>query len=183
VIVFNARAAGNVVTSFLIAPSVTPWETTLPGVMGGAGNNPSVRLVKYDRATGQVLDIDQFYLDLVAANTHGRSNWTLAYRFTSYFGVPDVGTGSLAALAKSFWTDDAKFGKYYAINDVYYEDSNPWTSAERVVHCCAIQYVDYALYESCKANNTQVTVNAVASVRVSATTMLLVTSVWTLLMA
>ena len=64
-------SAGSAVLSMLLAPSVTPWETTLPGVIGGTGNNPSVRLIKYHRRTGQVQNIHQYYLNLTAANVNG----------------------------------------------------------------------------------------------------------------
>jgi hypothetical protein len=33
-----------------LTPGVTPWKTTLPGVVDGA-NNPGIRIFEYDRAT------------------------------------------------------------------------------------------------------------------------------------
>jgi hypothetical protein len=33
-----------------LTPGVTPWKTTLPGVVNGA-NNPGIRVFEYDRAT------------------------------------------------------------------------------------------------------------------------------------
>lgn len=33
-----------------LTPGVTPWKTTLPGVVNGA-NNPGIRIFEYDRAT------------------------------------------------------------------------------------------------------------------------------------
>ena len=46
-------AESEAIQSYFLAPAVAPWETTLDGVMGGAGNNPSVRLVEYDTTTGK----------------------------------------------------------------------------------------------------------------------------------
>lgn len=37
-----------------LAPGVTPWKTTLPGVNNGA-NNPGIRVIDYDTDTLQVL--------------------------------------------------------------------------------------------------------------------------------
>lgn len=37
-----------------LAPGVTPWKTTLPGVTNGA-NNPGIRVIDYDPDTLQVL--------------------------------------------------------------------------------------------------------------------------------
>ena len=59
---------GSPLLSMLLAPAVTPWETTLAGVIGGAGNNPSIRLVEYDRHTGAALNVHQYYLNLTQAN-------------------------------------------------------------------------------------------------------------------
>lgn len=33
-----------------LTPGVTPWKTTLPGVVNGA-NNPGIRVFEYDRVT------------------------------------------------------------------------------------------------------------------------------------
>lgn len=33
-----------------LVPGVSPWKTTLPGVVNGA-NNPGIRVFEYDRAT------------------------------------------------------------------------------------------------------------------------------------
>jgi len=37
-----------------LAPGVTPWKTTLPGVVNGA-NNPGIRVIEYDPDTLRVL--------------------------------------------------------------------------------------------------------------------------------
>lgn len=50
-----------------LAPGVTPWKTTLPGVHNGA-NNPGIRVFDYDRGTLQVKVGD-------APTLHGLSPW------------------------------------------------------------------------------------------------------------
>lgn len=45
---------GTPINVMFLAPGVTPWKTTLPGVSNGA-NNPAFRVVKYDRDTLEVL--------------------------------------------------------------------------------------------------------------------------------
>uniref|UniRef100_A0A2K5Q8F0 Acid sphingomyelinase-like phosphodiesterase 3b n=1 Tax=Cebus imitator TaxID=2715852 RepID=A0A2K5Q8F0_CEBIM len=42
--------AGAPISAMFITPGVTPWKTTLPGVINGA-NNPAIRVFEYDRAT------------------------------------------------------------------------------------------------------------------------------------
>lgn len=45
---------GSPINVMFLAPGVTPWKTTLPGVSNGA-NNPAIRVVSYDQDTLQVL--------------------------------------------------------------------------------------------------------------------------------
>lgn len=157
------RAPGDAVTSFLVAPAVTPWETTLPGVMGGAGNNPCVRLVHYNRRTGQAVDVDQYYLDLKAANAApplAAANWTRLYRLTDFFRVTDASTASLNEIAERLLTEDDTFSQYYEINDARYEEedggggSGKWTEDERTVHYCAVTCVDFDDYDACWRQHT-----------------------------
>lgn len=41
---------GLPISTMFISPGVTPWKTTLPGVVDGA-NNPGIRIFKYDTQT------------------------------------------------------------------------------------------------------------------------------------
>lgn len=41
---------GAPISVMFLTPGVTPWKTTLPGVVNGA-NNPGIRVFEYDRAT------------------------------------------------------------------------------------------------------------------------------------
>ena len=145
--------SGEPVVSILLAPAVTPWETTLPGVIGGAANNPSIRLVEYDRTTGEVLDIHQYYLNLTDANLqeqNGRpAEWIIAYKGTEYFDIPNMGTASLNELAQSMINADALFQKYYAINGVLYDPNETCTEECKYIHYCAITEVEYPDYEAC----------------------------------
>ncbi|OWK12895.1 SMPDL3B, partial [Cervus elaphus hippelaphus] len=43
-------SAGAPISVMFLTPGVTPWKTTLPGVVNGA-NNPGIRVFEYDRAT------------------------------------------------------------------------------------------------------------------------------------
>lgn len=45
---------GTPISVMFLAPGVTPWKTTLPGVSNGA-NNPAIRVIDYDQDTLQVL--------------------------------------------------------------------------------------------------------------------------------
>lgn len=41
---------GAPISVMFLTPGVTPWKTTLPGVVNGS-NNPGIRVFEYDRAT------------------------------------------------------------------------------------------------------------------------------------
>ena len=141
-------------SSILIAPAVTPWETTLPEVIGGAANNPAIRLVKYDKATGTTLDIEQYYLNLTETNLSGDPQWIPEYTGTVYYGQPDMNTTSLDNIAKNLLTDDELFQKYYAANGVNYAPNEVCTGECRFVHYCAIAEIDYDAYENCMKSLT-----------------------------
>ena len=141
-------------SSILIAPAVTPWETTLPDVIGGAANNPAIRLVKYDRKTGVTLNIEQYYLNLTETNLNGDPQWISEYNATVYYGQPDMNTASLDNIAKNLLTDDELFQKYYAANGVNYAPNEVCTGECRFVHYCAITEINYDAYENCVASPT-----------------------------
>jgi len=153
---------GEAIVSLLLAPAVTPWETTLAGVIGGAANNPSIRLIEYDRTTGEVLDIHQHYLNLTEANIRKENGqdpvWELAYKGTEYFQTDDMGTASLNAIAQKMVADDEYFQKYYSINGVLYDPEETCTFECKYIHYCAITEVEYDGYEGCvnRLNNNSV---------------------------
>ena len=140
---------GDAVGSIFLAPAVSPWETTLPGVIGGTGNNPGVRLVKYDRDTGATLDVIQYYLNLTQANIDNDAAWTIAYTGTEYYNVPDMSTESLVEIADQLMQDDELFDKYYLANGLLYDPEDECVGECRIVQYCAITNLDYELYETC----------------------------------
>lgn len=123
--------------------------------MGGAGNNPGVRLVEYLRSDGSVVNIRQFYLNLTKANAGGpTAAWIEAYDAKDYFGLDDMTPSSLKRLVDRMWTDDALFAKYYSINGLFFDPNEKWTEDYRIVHCCAIEELDYSNYTACVDRHT-----------------------------
>lgn len=90
---------GHAGSPLFVAPSVTPWRFKLKTGEIGPPHDPSVRLVTYDRATGRHLDIEQYRLNL--PETKGQQpavNFTLLYKFTQRYTVPDLTAASLDRL-------------------------------------------------------------------------------------
>lgn len=73
-----------------MAPSVTPWKD----------HNPGIRLLKYDRSTGRLLDYNQYYINLTDANTIRQSNWKLEYQATSAYNITDLSPVSMNELLR-----------------------------------------------------------------------------------
>lgn len=46
----NDELSGFPISTMFLSPGVTPWKTTLPGVVDGA-NNPGIRIFEYNPQT------------------------------------------------------------------------------------------------------------------------------------
>ncbi|XP_074074061.1 acid sphingomyelinase-like phosphodiesterase 3b [Macrotis lagotis] len=138
--------AGDPINVMFLAPGVTPWKTTLPGVHNGA-NNPGIRVWDYDRTTLQLQDMVTYYLNLTRANLQTPS-WEKEYRLTEAFQVPDGSASSLQQVLDQMARDGGVLQRYYRYNSVSY-DSGPCEPACGAEHLCAIREVDFAKYERC----------------------------------
>ena len=108
--------SGLPVSAALLVPGVSPMRSTLATETGA--NNPGLRLYKYDVGSGQVgllsarsaphlhgddcdcaaqiLDYDQFYLNLTDVIAGGRPEWRRAYSMLEHFGLDSLSVASLA---------------------------------------------------------------------------------------
>ncbi|NXY07024.1 ASM3B phosphodiesterase, partial [Pteruthius melanotis] len=136
-----------------LAPGVTPWKTTLPGVSNGA-NNPGIRVIDYDRDTLQVLDMVTYYLNLTRANLMAPPRdeefpvWEEEYRLTEAFQVPDGSARSMQTVLERISRDPHYLQLYYEFNSARY-DLEPCKQECRVDHLCAIREVDFTKYSEC----------------------------------
>ncbi|KAM3933426.1 acid sphingomyelinase-like phosphodiesterase 3b [Leptodactylus fuscus] len=139
-------SSGDPIGSMFIAPGVSPWKTTLPGVDNGA-NNPGIRVFEYDQKSLQVLDMVTYYLNLTFANSES-PRWEKEYRLTEAFLVPDGSPQSMHQVLKKISTDHCVLQKYYEYNSVSY-DLETCGEACKIDHVCAIREVDFAKYNNC----------------------------------
>ena len=96
-----------------MAPAVTPWDSSTPTdprfgfsnwllVILNSQRNPGLRLFHFEQDTGRwrlkpkkfpmwiscrILNFEQFFLNLTAANEEGRADWQLEYDFLGYYGL------------------------------------------------------------------------------------------------
>lgn len=159
------NSAGSPVSSMFIAPGITPWKTTLPGVSNGA-NNPGIRVFDYDRGTLQVKDMVTYYLNLTYSNLEA-PRWEKEYRLTEAFQVADGSVESMQAVLDKISTNKCYLQKYYEYNSVNY-DLEDCDHNCRIDHVCAIREVDFANYDECLRTES-------ASSRISLQLLLLIT--------
>lgn len=117
--------------------------------MGGKGNNPSLRLVEYERETGSIVNINQYWSNLTLANLQGTAKWVLEYAATDYYGIENMDGNSLEALVQSMKLDRDLFDKYYSANGVQFDPNEEWDADTQNVHICAIQNLHYADFALC----------------------------------
>ncbi|NXX49835.1 ASM3B phosphodiesterase, partial [Tricholaema leucomelas] len=144
---------GSPISVMFLAPGVTPWKTTLPGVTNGA-NNPGIRVIDYDPDTLQVLDMVTYYLNLTHANMMASTGqeevpvWEEEYRLTEAFQVPNGSVGSMQAVLEKLSEDAGSLQQYHELNSVRY-DCSPCGEGCRLDHLCAIREVDFTKYSQC----------------------------------
>ncbi|XP_059724824.1 acid sphingomyelinase-like phosphodiesterase 3b isoform X1 [Haemorhous mexicanus] len=149
---------GTPINVMFLAPGVTPWKTTLPGVSNGA-NNPAIRVIDYDQDTLQVLDMVTYYLNLTRANTMASARqeefpeWEEEYRLTEAFQVPDGSAGSMQTVLERISRDPHYLQLYYEFNSARY-DLEQCQQECRVDHLCAIREVDFLKYDECVKTNS-----------------------------
>ena len=130
-----------------LAPSVTPWKSTR---IGASPNNPGIRLYHYDKASGDILDYDQYFLNLTAANAGGRADWLLEYKATEAYGVANVSAKNMDQVVKAFFPSSSEmFHKYYKYNKVSYSAKFDCDPDCRLGHICAIMNISYPEFDKC----------------------------------
>ncbi|XP_039663201.1 acid sphingomyelinase-like phosphodiesterase 3b isoform X2 [Perca fluviatilis] len=140
------NSEGSPISTMFLSPGVTPWKTSLPGVVDGA-NNPGIRVFEYDTQTLLVKDVVTHYLNLTRANA-ARGRWEKEYRLTESFRVPDASPASMHQALERIASSRCYLQKYYEFNSVSY-DLTECNSDCRVDHVCAAREVDFDRYEHC----------------------------------
>ncbi|KAM8846628.1 acid sphingomyelinase-like phosphodiesterase 3b [Synchiropus picturatus] len=137
---------GTPISTMFLSPGVTPWKTTLPGVVDGA-NNPGIRVFEYYPKTLLVKDVVTYYLNLTHANA-AEERWEKEYRLTESFRVPDASPSSMHKVLERIASERCYLQKYYDFNSVNY-DLAQCDDDCRVDHVCAAREVDFQRYQHC----------------------------------
>ncbi|XP_019064366.1 acid sphingomyelinase-like phosphodiesterase 3b isoform X1 [Fukomys damarensis] len=141
---------GAPISVMFLAPGITPWKTTLVGVVNGS-NNPGIRLFEYERATLNLQDMKTYFMDLRQANAQNNPRWELEYQVTEAYGVPNASVHSMQAVATGIASNQDKLQRYYVYNSVSY-DTTACGKTCRTEFLCAMQEVDFKAYSTCLNN-------------------------------
>ncbi|XP_066126037.1 acid sphingomyelinase-like phosphodiesterase 3b [Saccopteryx bilineata] len=139
--------AGTPINVMFLTPGVTPWKTTLPGVVNGA-NNPGIRLFQYDQATLRVQDMVTYFVDLNQANAMGQALWEFEYQLTKAYQVPDASARSMHVALNRIARDQNTLQRYYVYNSVSY-DTRVCDTDCRTQHVCALRELAFDAYATC----------------------------------
>lgn len=138
---------GKPTVPLFMAPAVTPWNSTLPGL---GANNPGIRLYHYNRSTGLIKDYTQYYLNLSDANTRKKAHWDVEYRAQRAYSLNgDLSAASLDALVLKFKENGSElFQRFYDFNSVSL-DRSPCTGECKRRHICSMTNIDIKDYNNC----------------------------------
>ena len=152
ILLYLQTFTGLPVVSMFLAPAVTPWKSSLPGI---GANNPSLRLYKYDNTTGEILDYTQYFLNLAKSNTTKKPKWIIEYSLKDTLTGSDGSPAAMHKLLTEFAKQDSsKFDQYYKFNSVSYDTSTKCEGKCKVGQLCGISCIDKASYYKCVNQST-----------------------------
>eukprot|EP01114_Cavostelium_apophysatum_P013258 TRINITY_DN3168_c0_g1_i1.p1 TRINITY_DN3168_c0_g1~~TRINITY_DN3168_c0_g1_i1.p1 ORF type:complete len:560 (-),score=98.35 TRINITY_DN3168_c0_g1_i1:24-1703(-) len=98
------NSKGDPLDVVYVAPSVTTFSM----------RNPTFRFYKYDTTTYEILDYNQYYANLTAANEPGQKlQWMLEYSALSEYDLPDMSAASWLDLANRIGSDESVWQKWW----------------------------------------------------------------------
>jgi sphingomyelin phosphodiesterase len=124
-------------------------------VSGGGTNNPSMRVYYLNSTTFQLVDYDQFYLDLAPPNAakSEKSSTTelikLLYSAKSAYGLPDLSPASWHQLTVRFQSDETLFKTHLSHSDAEAKDRYTCLSVCKERYICRLRNADYDKYSEC----------------------------------
>ena len=101
----------------------------------------------------QILDYDQFWLDLNEANSNDIAEWKLEYSFKDFYGAKDFSPQEFQGILDKMKIEDDFFKQYFAANSVQKVDYE-CDEVCKAYHICTIAEQDYGQFEVCIKNES-----------------------------
>ena len=127
------------------APTVMSYLTPAGAPLN---QNPGFRSYTFDRKSLELVDYNQYYLDLDKANAANKMTWQLEYSAKEYFGLESLKPEAWESLHLLFLNNDTAFQKFAAINYVQY-DLAPCKGSCKAWMTCALFAVTTPEMTSC----------------------------------
>ncbi|GMS80723.1 hypothetical protein PENTCL1PPCAC_2898, partial [Pristionchus entomophagus] len=139
--------SGAPVQTMLMAPSVTPWFSSLPGA---GSNNPAFRLFDtYDIDKRHAYrEITTYAIDLSRLNAGKQPEFAPLYSHTLEYQMPGLTPQDFDDLINRMLKDDNLFYKYIANNAVLVDLNMP-VEPYRSAQFCSMQHADFDKYDDC----------------------------------
>ncbi|KAL0236437.1 hypothetical protein GEMRC1_003019 [Eukaryota sp. GEM-RC1] len=127
-----------------ISPSLTYSENSFYG-----GSNPGVRLYRFNRTTGTILDFEQYYLNVSAANESEVAEWKLEYSARDAYKEKDMSAASSYRIWKKLTVDSEMMAQYVKMNTVGLGQVKIDHNVV-VRHLCSYRYAHLLEFYTCK---------------------------------
>ncbi|GMT11342.1 hypothetical protein PFISCL1PPCAC_2639, partial [Pristionchus fissidentatus] len=137
---------GAAVQTLLMAPSVTPWFSSLPGA---GSNNPAFRLFDtYDDERHAYKEITTYAIDLSRLNAGKQPEFAALYAYTLEYQMAGLTPKDFDNLITRMRADDNLFYKYIANNAVLVDLNMP-VEPYRSAQFCSMEHADFDNYYDC----------------------------------
>jgi 3',5'-cyclic AMP phosphodiesterase CpdA len=107
-------------------------------------NNPTFRMY-YFNDTFELMDYDEYYMDLYLANLMGVANWTMEYSYSDSYKQNSLSTSSLNTLYSRLQSEPTLFSQWYDRRVGQFVDS-------KLAALCVLNSPDSASFLACIAN-------------------------------
>lgn len=107
---------------------------------------PEFRIYSYDRKTNEIINFDQYALNITALNNGIDVKYEKIYDAKTEYGINDLSIASWSNLTDCLKNDDEIFNKWY--NNYHYGVNQKCDDEWKKIHICNIKYLD--LYDNLK---------------------------------
>jgi hypothetical protein len=116
------------------------------------GGNPTFRVFRYDLKTFELLDFDQYWVDLNDAIKTGNATWKKDHSALEYYSLPDMSASSWDALARSWLNGNDNMTTWRNYARAMTRNHVSIKSKNRVHEACAALTVLSSDYNKCRSS-------------------------------
>lgn len=119
-----------------------------PAVLPGSYNNPSYRVLTYDRESYNIISYKQYYLNLSKTYELTSAQWQFEYEFPKIYSFPNMTAESMFDLQQKIVENGTLFNLYFELSSAK-KLSNCSDKACKRMQLCALQFLRFSDYVWC----------------------------------